>query len=315
MSFHLSKYLEYKLSEVLRQKFSELYFDSGLYCPQVGDLPEGSNYITVEMVRHYGQAAVASGRVQDVPVTEVTVGEEVYKTVYIIGQAQYSDTELKAATYAERNGQIVTNLKDERLVALRRMIDVKSNELCAFGSSQLGLHGILNHPEVPVSASSSYRIYAANADPKQILDFINSEIETMYSQTELTEYPNTMLISTKLYSILKGTYRNSNTDTTLLQSILDTNPYLRTIAPIRELSSAKLLEAGVHAPGTAKDRMMFYNLDPKNVKRHFNNLYLMPPQTSGFNHQVIGYKGVSSVRVSYPLSFRYVDYPIATTNN
>jgi hypothetical protein len=158
-------------------------------------------------------------------------------------------------------------------------------------------------------------MYASNADPKLILDFINSEIDAISTETLMVETPNTIGLPPRMYNLLKNTYRSTQTDTTLLKSITDNNPYITQVVRLPELASERLLANGVHASGTAKDRMMIYNLNPTNVKRHYNNLYLMPPQIDGINHKVIGYKGVSSVRFPYPKTARYVDFPISTTAN
>jgi hypothetical protein len=315
MSFNLPQYLQYKLSEVLRPRLPELYFDNGMYCPQIADLPEGAQYLSAEIVTQYGEAAIAANEAMDIPVGDITVGQETYKVVYVVGQIKYSDPELKAAKFAMENGQLVTNLQDERLFTLRRMIESKSHNLCAYGSNSHGIYGFLNHPDVPLSASSTYRVYAQNADPKIILDFVNSEIDAITTETEMVETPDTIGLPPRLYNLLKNTYRNTQTDTTLLKSIMDTNPLIKQIIRLPELASARLLANGVHASGTTKDRMIIYNLNPSNVKRHYNNLYLMPPQMNGINHTVIGYKGMSSVRFPYPKTARYVDFPISTTNN
>lgn len=315
MSVFLNKYLEWKLPEVLRKKFPELYFDNGMYCPQSPDLPDGASYISVETIRHLGQAALMSGVAQDIPVATIDVGQETYKAAYIVGKVEYSDPEIRAAKFAQSNGQIVTDFQEERLIALRRMIDIKSHELCAFGAPSTGLLGFLNHPEVPLSQSSTYRMYAPNATAQNIIDFITSEIHSLWSETNFVESPNVLLVPPTLWKVITSTYRTAQTDKTVKDALMQINPSLEVIAPIRELASETLEAKQVHTVGTNKDRMMIYNLSPDNVKRHFNPLHLMQPQLDGMLHGVIGYKGVSSVRFSYPKSARYVDFPISTANN
>lgn len=315
MSAFLTRYLEWKLPEVLRKRHPELYFDNGALCPQVGDLPSGAQFISVETIRHYGQAALMAGVAQDIPVTEITVGQEAYRAVCVVGKVEFGDPEVRAAKFAETNGQLVTDFQEERLFALRRMIDVKAHELCAFGSAANTLTGFLNHPEVPKSDTSSYKMYAPNATAKAIIDFITAEIHALWTETNFVESPNALLVPPKLWQVITSIYRSDQTDTTIKDALMQINPSLQQIIPVRELASSVLEANGVHAPSTGKDRMMIYNLSPDNVKRHFNPLYIMPPQLDGMKHQIIGYKGVSSVRYSYPKTARYVDFPIAVTNN
>jgi len=315
MTALLSRYMEYKLPEVLRKRYPELVFDNGTLCPQVGDLPPGEPYITVETVQQYGEAAIASGQAQDVPMSEVTVGRESYDVVYIFGGAYYTDPELKAANFASRNGQIVTNFGEERLMAMRKMIDVKSNVLCAFGDSRYNIQGFLNNPDVHVTNTGTYKPYAANATAKAIIDMITEELYQMWETTTFVEQANVILLPTKLWKILNTTFRSELTESTLLSSLRAVNNNIVLIQPVGFLNSSILEENGVHASGTNKDRIMIYNLSPENVRRHYNPMEVMPPERDKMRWNICAYKGVSSVKFRYPKTARYLDFPIATSNN
>lgn len=315
MAAFLSRYLEQKLPTVLRQRLPELYFDNGIACPQVGDIQVGAQYLTVETIQQYGQAAIMSGVAQDAPMSEVVVGRESFEVVNVIAAAGWSDPELKAAELASANGQIITNLGDERLNAMVRMMNVRSHQLCAFGSAKHNMNGILNHPEVPLSNTGTFKPYAGNATADQIIDFITTEALAVWDGSNFVEMPNTMGVSPAMYKTITSRFRTSSTDITIYDAILRVNPSIQQIMPMRELASTQLEANGVLAAGTNKDRIFLYNRNPQNVVRHFSPMVMMAPQQNGMLYNVCAYKGVSSVQFSYPKTARYVDYPIATTNN
>lgn len=315
MAAFLSRYLEQKLPTVLRQRLPELYFDNGIALPQVGDLQAGAQYITIETIQQYGQAAIMSGVAQDAPLSEVVIGRESFEIVNVIGAAVYSDPEIKAAEFAASNGQTVTNLPDERLSAMNRMINVRAHQLGAFGSTKHNMYGILNHPEVPLSNTGTFKPYAGNATADQIIDFITTETLAVWDGSNFVEMPNTLGVSPAMYKVITSRFRSSNTDITIYDAILRVNPSIQQIMPMRELASAQLEANGVLASGTNKDRIFLYNRDPQNVVRHFSPMVMMAPQQNGMLYNVCAYKGVSSVQFNYPKTARYVDYPIATTNN
>ena len=315
MSAFLTQYLEYKLPVVLRKRFSSLYFDDGTYCPQVADIPVGAETISVEVIQHYGQAAIMTGAAQDAPMSEVTVDKDVYRIAHIFGAFSVTDPELRSAEMASSNGQLTTNFADERLVAMRRMIAVKSHQLCAYGSAKHDIFGILNHPEVPLSNTSTYKLYAGNATAKNIIDFIANEYYTGWSSTNYVELPNALYIPPDLFKLLNTTFRSDTTGDTLMDVAKKVMPSIRVIAQMPELASAELEANGVHAGSTGKDRLVFLNLSSENVVRHFAPMYVMPPVQEGMRYNTYAYQSVSSVQFDYPKTARYADFPIAITNN
>lgn len=315
MSAFLTRYLEYKLPSVLRKRFSSLYFDDGTYCPQVADIPVGAETISVETVQHYGQASIMTGSAQDAPMSEITVGKDVYRIAHIFGACSYSDPELRASEMASKNGQLVTSFRDERLMGMRRMIDVKSHQLCAYGSSKHEMYGILNHPEVPLSNTSTYKLYAGNATSKNIIDFIANEYYTGWTSTNYVEMPNALYLPPALYKLLNTTFRSDNVGDTLMDSLKKVLPSLSIVVPMSELANAELEANGVQSSGTAKDRLVFLNLSSENVVRHFAPMYIMPPAQEGMKYNIYAYKSVSSVQFDYPRTARYADFLTATTNN
>lgn len=315
MAGFLETYLEYKLPFVLSKKFTTLYFDNGDYCPQIGDIPPGAETISVETVQHYGQAAIMTSTAQDTPMSEITVGKDVYRIAHVFGACSYSDPEVTAAELASSKGQLVTNFKDERLNAMRRMIDVKSHQLCAYGSSKHEMYGILNHPEVPLSNTSTYKLYAGNATSKNIIDLIANEYYTGWTSTNYVEMPNALYVPPNLFRLLNTTFRSDNIGDTLMDSLKKVLPSLLVVVPMPELANAELEANGVQTPGTAKDRLVFLNLSSENVVRHFAPIHVMPPVQERMRYNIYAYKSVSSVQFDYPRTARYVDFLTATTNN
>ena len=303
----LSRYLEQPLSRAYRKKFPTLPFGEGMFLPQEGDLAPGAASVIAEMVNEVGEAAILAGRGDDIPTVDVSVSEDKYKVVAVASAVEYGVREIQAAQLAERNGQIVTNLQQTRLNTARRAIAEKSNKLAAFGDRSRDIIGFFSDPNVPTTVSS-INFFDETATQEDILDFFADIVTEIETDSKLVTSPNFVVVHNKVDRILNTTFRTSNSDMTLKEAILKSNPNIMAIRAANECDSHALEYNGVQPQGTDMHRMAFYYLDPENVHRKFEPMNAMEPQLHGMTYNVILYQCFSSVMWHYPGSARYVDH-------
>ncbi len=306
----LARYLEQKVPEVYETKHPELPFDNGSLLPQFPTLQPGAEFVVAETVQEYGEAYIMGGKSQDFPTMEIQVAEDSQPVVAIAASATYNHRELDAMAFAQRNGQLITNVRERRLFQMERAIAEKSHKLGAYGDAARGLNGFLTDPNIPVLDDAT-NIHDPATNPQDIINWFCSQFTAIVRESNMVEIPNLALVTYAFYRYISTTFRNTNSDMTVKDAIMAANPELRNILPLNELTSTQLEEQGVHASGNNKDRMVIYKLDPKNCFRYFEPMKIMPPEQNGMNHHVIGYKCVSGVLWEYPESARYIDYPKA----
>jgi len=310
-SFNLLRFLEYKIPTVFERQERELVFDNGMLLPQSGDLPFGATDVVAELVDRRGEAKIIASGDNDIPLVDVKVTEDKYPVVRLAAGFRYEESELEAATFAESNGQIITNLKDRRMIAARRVIDEKSHILGAFGDVPHNMYGLLNNPNVPVlNLSTGPHSNGYTAD--QMIQFVTTSYDTIVTNTLLVAKPDIILLPYRTYSLLNTTYRSSPSDLTVLQHILNilTPLGLRAIKPVNELTSEQLVKYGAQASGTNKYRMVLYKLDPFfGFNRQFTPYKQSIPEYRKMGYETYMIKSVSSVLNEYPNNALYVDYP------
>lgn len=304
----LGRFLEQRLPIVLEKRYPELVFANGRFLPDVMDLNAGADSVVVEMVNEYGEAAI-EGDTDSIPMAEISVSEDKGKVVAVMAGYAYSMREADAAEEASRNGQMATNLSDRRMIRARRMIDEKCHRIGAYGDTRRGVKGVLSDTNVPV-VNSTFNPYTSTTQQDGI-DWFGSFITDIRVDSELIESPNLALVPEELYRKWATTFRSTNSDSTMLESILKANPSVMAIAPYQEGRSANLERYGVMPAGTNKDRMLVYNLSPENLFRRCSAIRPVPVQLRGMRYEGFFYKAISDVMWEYPLTARYVDYPKA----
>jgi len=234
----------------------------------------------------------------NVPIAEIgtekiTVPVELGATGY-----EYSDEELRQAIQLKR---ALPQLKSN---TARRAYEELAQRVAMTGDTTHNLPGFINNTNVTAATvvNPGSGTEWVNKTPNQILFDVNDLMGDIFVDTLQVERPNTLCLPTSQWNYIAGTPRSDNSDTTLLQWLINNSPYLSSdadIIPVTELAGAG---AG------ATDRMMAYDKDMDKVVFHIPMpLRFTEPQRKGRGFEVPGEFKLSGIEFRYPGSARYGD--------
>lgn len=234
----------------------------------------------------------------NVPIAEI--GTEKVTTPVELGATgyEYSDEELRQALQLQRPlPQLKSNTS-------RRAYEELAQRTAMVGDTTHNLPGFINNTNVTSAAvvDPGSGTEWVNKTPNQILFDVNDFMGDIFVDTLQVERPNTLLLPTAQWNYLAGTPRSDNSDTTLLQWLINNSPYLTSandIVPVTELTGAG---------AAATDRMMAYDKDMDKVVMHIPMpLRFIEPQRKGRGFEVPGEFKLGGIEFRYPGSARYAD--------
>lgn len=299
----LARQLEQRLPQIYAKRYPDLWGINGEIIPSTGDLEEGTDTIIAEFIETIGEANLMSDVADDIPLVDVSIGEDKYPVVAPVTAFTYSIMQLNAAIKANRN---LTSMKE---MAAKRAIDEKGHKIAVFGSTKHKMPGLLNNSAVPL-VDSTFNVAAANAD--ELVDFVATQLNKVTTSSQQVEAIDTILVSDSMRKAMV-TKRLAGTSDSVLTYLLanygaSTGGSLRRILAKNELAPSLLAEYGVR-PDATKERMVFLPSNPDAVQRHFSLLTMMEPQVRGVNFLVPCYNYISPTIMHYPGSLLYVDLP------
>lgn len=299
----LSRKLEVKLPGVIKKKYPPLWGAMGMHIPTTGDLPLGSKKLVIETIEEVGEAAIYDGLANDIPLADVTAGEETYKASVIISGFKAGVLELD---YARRLG---VDIGDERMMAMSRAINEKIHKIALRGTTKHGMTGFFNNPNVNrVDITTNFYDPATTAD--NLIDFVNSLTNSIRKYTKMVEAADMILCSVDFANRLNK--RVPDSGVAVIDNILNRRGQtLKDIVPVNELDASVLEEFGVHPAGTNKERIIVYPMSSEILERKFSPMDTLPPQLHIMDYLTIGYCGTSEVIWRYPDAALYVDIPKA----
>ena len=308
--YFLEPFLRYNLPIFYARRSRDLVWSDGALLPQVGDLPWGAQEVAVELIDWKGEAQIVASEDGDVPFSDIRISRDIFRVVTIASALRYKLSEIEAAQFAQQNGQIVTNIVEQKTLAAKRVMDELSNKLAAFGNAGYGIQGILNNPSVPV-VTSSFKPYASASTPQQLVDWVLDQWATIITNTQLVEQPNRLVVTFHLYNILLQTILSTTTGITVLEQILRVGALLglEKITYVNELQTDELIAAGVYSSGTTTERMLVYKLDPTySFFRRISSYKTSEPEYRKEGFDIYMRQKVSSVYNPFPESSSYIDY-------
>lgn len=299
----LSRQLEQKLPGVIRRKYPPLWAAAGQYLPATGDLQLGAKNLTIETIAEVGEASIYDGLANDIPIADVTAGEDKFKAVVVIAGFKYGVLELDLA---RRTG---VDIQGERMMSMKRAMDEKIHKLSLFGSTKHGMKGFFNNPDVPtVDISTNFYDTAITAD--DLFDFVNSLTNTVRKFSKMTEVVDMMLCSIDFANRLNK--RVQNTGVPVIDNLLNSRGQtLKDIIPVNELDADVLENFGVHSTNTNKERIVVYSMNADTVERKFAPMDTLPPQLHIMDYLTVGYCGTSEAIWRHPGAALYIDIPKA----
>lgn len=207
-------------------------------------------------LRHIGQFKLIRNYTTDLPEVEIAYGE-IEMPIYKWGQG-YSISEDDIAAVS-RMGE---SIEQDKIYAVEESGNQKLNLLIANGDEETGMPGFLDHPQ----ALRSFALYPLNgsATSQQKLEVLNDCANAPARLTGSLEKPDALLMDTETYQHLTSDIIQIGTtalNRTVLEHFLATNPYIKEIGVVNEMSPDYLESIG-------KPRKRFiqaYKRDPKKV--------------------------------------------------
>lgn len=176
--------------------------------PITSDVPSNAETFSYRAWDKVGMAKLIANYSQDLPRVDVLARETTVKLRDIGDSYGYNIREIRAAQYAN------VAIDAKRAEAARRGIELKLNQLALTGDANVGLVGMLNHPNIgTVTVTGGW----ATATSDQILADLNAMYNGVITQSNNIHQPNTLVLPPVLRSILFQRYVGSTAVTTIGQ--------------------------------------------------------------------------------------------------
>lgn len=248
----LQRALEYIMPEVARAEYPELKAEQ--HIPTVTAGGPGAETITQVMLDYRGRAKITSAPGDDPPLVGV-VGEAMNASNVKSIEAAYRVTfqEVRAAAFAG------IDISAEKALGAKEMVMRESNRIAYLGDPAAGLYGLFTFPLLP-KVLSPIQFDDPALDPNIMLRYLNSWANLLYDViTRRTFKADTVLFPSRVRTIMNTTFRNANSDTTIMDLWRKSNPQITYVDDVSEAD-----EAGFG--GTPA--IIFYKKDPSHVKRY-----------------------------------------------
>jgi len=253
-SLFLCSQLEYIKAKAMEIVYPELLARRLFPVDYSGD--SSAQFIHVQSWDQVGMAKIINYYANDLPnVALVRSGPGESRRVYGIGVAfGYSIQDIRAAR--------ATGLGlEQRLAnAARYAYLQKENELAMLGDTNLGIPGFVNNPNTTSvtlannAAGTSKKWADKTAD--EIIKDIGDTIAAIRVASNGVETPNTLLLPEAQYTKIATTPRAATSDVTILEFVLQSNPFITAVIPVYQLKGAG---------AAATDVMIAYDRNPDKV--------------------------------------------------
>ncbi len=249
-------------------------------------------YRTYDMV---GAAKIINAYANDLPRADVA-GKETTIPVRSVGTSYgYSLDEIQASQLTG------VGLDQRRSNASRRAVEQVVNDVAFVGDAASGLPGLFDNPNIPTGAvvDPGAGTEWVNKTPDQILFDVNDLFADIFETTKMVERPNTLLLPPNQWSFIASTPRSANSDTTILQYIVQNSPYIASesdIIPVNECAAANNVLLST-------DAMVAYDRDPDKLQLEIPvELEYLPVQMEGLEFIIPGRNRLGGLNIFYPLS-------------
>lgn len=274
--------------------------------PLASDAGSGAETITYRQYDEVGIAKIIANYADDLPRADVK-GKEFSVIAKSIGDSYgYNVQEIRAAAMVP--GKSLESRKADAAVRAQREL---WNKIGFYGDSNAGLQGLLTNPNIPsfsVAADGNENGGSNSTEfqhktPVQILRDLNKVVNDTVTATKNTEKPNTLLLPLAQFELISSTVFGTASDTTILEMFLKTNPYIKEVKNIHEISAEELAANGV--TDFTGDIMIAYDKNPGKLTLEMpQGFEQFPVQEQGLEYVVPCHSRIAGVIIYYPFSLR-----------
>lgn len=288
----LSRQLEYIRPQVFEISYADIKYPTIL--PVTSEAGPGAQTFTYRVMDSTGEFRLLADAADDLPRADISQVEKSINIRSFGGSFGYTVQELRAAQMAN------LALEQRRAAAVRRAYEEKVEDVALFGESSVSLAGFFNNATVDIVAADKW-FTTVGTTAQEMLELLNYGVTAIISGSKMKEQPDTILMGYDDYNKVSTTRNSDSSDVTVLEYFLRTNPYIRNVEPINQLTK------GNNSGKLNTSRMVVYKRDPEKVQLHIPQpLELFPPQQRGLEFIVPAHARVGGVALYYPKSVIYV---------
>jgi len=266
--------------------------------PVSNEAGEGATSVTYYSIDGATMGKFIGSNAIDVPLSDISTSQSIVPVELGAVGYKYSDEELRQASMLNRPlPQMKANLT-------MRGYEEHAQSVCFTGDTTKSLEGLLNNTNVPAASviNPGSGTEWVNKTAAQILADVNLLFAQVFETTLQIEKPDTLLLPTAQWSFIASQPRSDNSDTTILQYIVQNSPYIKSADDIKSLP--ELIGAGA----AATDRMMVYTKDIDKVVFHIPMPFrIEQPVRKTLGWEVPAVYKLSGVEFRFPLSAAYSD--------
>jgi len=230
----------------------------------------------------------------DLPRSDINQTERSINIRSFGGSFGYTVQELRAAQMAN------VALEQRRANSVRRDYEEKVESVAMFGESTVNLAGFFNNATVDIIAADKW-FTTPGITAQEMNELLNYGVTAVVNGSNMKEEPDTILLAYEDYNKASTTRNSDSSDVTVLEYFLRTNPYIRNVEPINQLTKGK------NGGKLNTSRMVVYKRDPEKLQLHIPQpLELFPPQQRNLQFIVPAHARVGGVAIYYPKSVIYV---------
>lgn len=297
-SIFFARELEHIKAKTYDVKYPEL--KARTLFPVSSEAGSGAETITYEQYDSVGLAKIIASYADDLPRADVK-GKQFTSIVKSLASSfGYSVQEIRAAQMA---GKPLVQRKSD---AAKKAIMTKEDQIAFNGDVDNNIVGFLNTPNIPLvvlaaDGAGALTTFASKVlTPSLILRDLNKVVNSIVELTNEVEIPDTMLIPTEVYNLLKTTPWSANNDgKSVLKLFLENNDYIKNVFSVPRLK-------GAGAGGL--NRMAVYRRDPNALTLEIpQDFEMLEEQPRGLEYVTPCHSRIGGVIVYYPLSIAFAD--------
>jgi hypothetical protein len=288
----LERQLEYIRPQVFEIQYADIKYSTIL--PVTSEAGTGAQTFTYRIMDSTGEFRLLADAASDLPRADISQVEKSINIRSFGGSFGYTVQELRAAQMAN------IALEQRRAAAVRRAYEEKVESVALFGESTVGLAGFFNNSSVDIVAADKW-FTTSTITAQEMNELLNYGVSAIINGSKMKEQPDTILLGYEDYNKVSTTRNSDSSDVTVLEYFLRTNPYIRNVEPINQLTK------GNNGGKLNTSRMVVYKRDPEKVQLHIPQpLELFPAQQRGLEFIVPAHARVGGVALYYPKSVIYV---------
>ena len=256
----------------------------------------GASTVTYQSYDHIGMAKLCANYAMDLPNVEISAKETTRKVYGGAVAFSYSIQDIRAAAMAGKP------LEARKAEAARRQLLQLENKLAFDGDSSTDIPSFITNANfnqiTPVDGAAGTTTWSTKT-ADEILADVQQMASTIRSVSKGVEMPDTLLLPESQYALIASTPRGSSSDTTILEFLLASNPWVQEVIPVYNLAG----KAPVSAAYDSEDVAILFNKSPEKLWLETpQDVELLSPQSKGLSFEVPGHIRTAGVIVAYPKS-------------